>query len=308
MGKFMNPFTDVGFKHLFGREVSKDLLLELLRVILGDERSVKRISLLNKEKIPKSLNQKVIIYDILCEDEDGTKFIVEIQNQYQDYFLDRALYYLCRMIDEQGLRGSAWNYEIYPVYGIFFLNFKIAPLTKFRTDVILADRETGRMVNSKMRHIYLSLPYFTKKEEECETDFDRWIYLLKNMDSFEKIPEYAPKSVFGKILEVADVASLNEEERWEYDQALKHYRDYNNTLHTSYRQGKEEGYAEGRNEGRSEGLAEGEAIGLTKGKEEGKSEATCQMLRNMQAMGMDMATMAQITKLSEEEMVKLLQK
>ena len=288
MGKFMNPFTDVGFKHLFGREVSKELLLELLRVILGDERKVKSLSLLNKEKVPKSLNQKVIIYDILCEDEDGTKFIVEIQNQYQDYFLDRALYYLCRMIDEQGLRGSAWNYEIYPVYGIFFLNFKIAPLTKFRTDVILADRETGRMVNSKMRHIYLSLPYFTKREEECETDFDRWMYLLKNMDSFEKIPEYAPKSVFGKILEVADVASLNEEERWEYDQALKHYRDYNNTLHTSYRQGKEEG----------------EAIGLTKG----KSEATCQMLRNMQAMGMDMATMTQITKLSEEKVEFFLQK
>jgi predicted transposase/invertase (TIGR01784 family) len=286
--------------------------LELLRVILGDERSVKRISLLNKEKIPKSLNQKVIIYDILCEDEDGTKFIVEIQNQYQDYFLDRALYYLCRMIDEQGLRGSAWNYEIYPVYGIFFLNFKIAPLTKFRTDVILADRETGRMVNGKMRHIYLSLPYFTKKEEECETDFDRWIYLLKNMDSFEKIPEYAPKSVFGKILEVADVASLNEEERWEYDQALKHYRDYNNTLHTSYRQGKEEGYAEGRNEGRSEGLAEGEAIGLTKGKsigkEEGKSEAIRQMVQNMQEMGMDVASIAKIAKLSEEEVSMIFKK
>ncbi|MBQ4161322.1 MAG: PD-(D/E)XK nuclease family transposase, partial [Parabacteroides sp.] len=158
------------------------------------------------------------------------------------------------------------------------------------SDVILADRETGRMVNSKMRHIYLSLPYFTKREEECETDFDRWMYLLKNMDSFEKIPEYAPKSVFGKILEVADVASLNEEERWEYDQALKHYRDYNNTLHTSYRQGKEEGYAEGR----------------TEGKAEGEKNATHQMLRNMQAMGMDMATMAQIAKLSEEEVSMIL--
>ena len=124
------------------------------------------------------------------------------------------------------------------------------------------------------------------------------------MDSFEKIPEYAPKSVFGKILEVADVASLNEEERWEYDQALKHYRDYNNTLHTSYRQGKEEGYAEGRNEGRSEGLAEGEAIGLTKG----KSEAIRQMVQNMQEIGMDIASIAKITKLSEEEIIKLLQK
>jgi predicted transposase/invertase (TIGR01784 family) len=195
------------------------------------------------------------------------------------------------MIDEQGLKGSAWNYDVYPVYGIFFLNFKIAPLTKFRTDVILADRETGKMVNGKMRHIYLSLPYFTKKEEECETDFDRWIYLLKNMDSFKEIPEYAPKSVFGKILEVANVASLSPEERLEYDQALKHYRDYNNTLHTSYRQGKEEGYAEG------------EAIGL----EKGKSETIFQMLQNMQEMGMDIATMAKIAKLSEEEVTNILQ-
>ena len=156
------------------------------------------------------------------------------------------------------------------------------------------------MVNGKMRHIYLSLPYFTKREEECQTDFDRWIYLLKNMDSFEKIPEYAPKSVFGKILEVADVASLNEEERWEYDQALKHYRDYNNTLHTSYRQGKEEGEAIGLAKGRTEG----EAIGLTKG----KSEAIRQMVQNMQEMGMDVASIAKIAKLSEEEVSILLEK
>jgi flagellar biosynthesis/type III secretory pathway protein FliH len=110
------------------------------------------------------------------------------------------------------------------------------------------------------------------------------------MDSFEKIPEYAPKSVFGKILEVADVASLNEEERWEYDQALKHYRDYNNTLHTSYRQGKEEG----------------EAIGLAKGLARGEAKI-CQMLQNMQEMGMDITTMAKIAKLSEEEVTNILQ-
>ena len=153
--------------------------------------------------------------------------------------------------------------------------------------MILADRETGKMVNGKMRHIYLSLPYFTKKEDECETDFDRWIYLLKNMDSFKEIPEYAPKSVFGKILEVANVASLSPEERLEYDQALKHYRDYNNTMHTQYRQGKEEGLAEG----------------LAKG----KSETIFQMLQNMQEMGMNITTMAKIVKLSEVEITNILQ-
>jgi predicted transposase/invertase (TIGR01784 family) len=89
--------------------------------------------------------------------------------------------------------------------------------------------------------------------------------------------------VFGKILEVADVASLNEEERWEYDQALKHYRDYNNTIHSSYRQGKEEGKAEG------------------------KSEAIRQMVQNMQEMGMDIASIAKIARLSEEEVKIILE-
>ena len=110
------------------------------------------------------------------------------------------------------------------------------------------------------------------------------------MDSFEKIPEYAPKSVFGKILEVANVASLSPEERLEYDQALKHYRDYNNTMHTQYRQGKEEG----------------EAIGLAKGLARGEAKI-CQMLQNMQEMGMDITTMAKIAKLSEEEVTNILQ-
>jgi predicted transposase/invertase (TIGR01784 family) len=107
------------------------------------------------------------------------------------------------------------------------------------------------------------------------------------MDSFKEIPEYAPKSVFGKILEVANVASLSPEERLEYDQALKHYRDYNNTMHTQYRQGKEEGLAEG----------------LAKG----KSETIFQMLQNMQKMGINITTMAKIAKLSEEEVTNILQ-
>ena len=110
------------------------------------------------------------------------------------------------------------------------------------------------------------------------------------MDSFKEIPEYAPKSVFGKILEVANVASLSPEERLEYDQALKHYRDYNNTMHTQYRQGKEEGLAEGL----AKGLAEGNA-------------KIRQMLQNMQEMGMDITTMAKIAKLSEEEVTNILQ-
>ena len=98
------------------------------------------------------------------------------------------------------------------------------------------------------------------------------------METFENYPFYVEKSVFGKILEVANVATLSEEERWEYDQALKHYRDYNNTMYTFYHQG----------------LEEGETKGI------------CLMIQNMDEQGMDISSIAKIAKLSEEEVMILL--
>ena len=34
MGRFINPFTDYGFKFLFGREVEKELLIDFLNDLL----------------------------------------------------------------------------------------------------------------------------------------------------------------------------------------------------------------------------------------------------------------------------------
>lgn len=240
MGKFLNPFTDVGFKRLFGQEVNKELLIDFLNDLLTGERQVEDISFMDKEIVPESFGGRVVIFDILCKETDGTCFIVEMQNQYQEYFFDRGLYYLCRMISEQGKRGTEWEYEIYPVYGIYFLNFHLPRLQYFRTDIVLADRRTGELKDGKLRQVYLSLPYFNLKEEECETDFQRWIYLLKNMDTLDRMPFEAQKAVFRKLLEVANVESLTPKERLRYEESLKAYRDYYNTIATAERKGKVE--------------------------------------------------------------------
>ena len=52
--------------------------------------------------------------------------------------------------------------------------------SKIRTDVILSDRDTGKLFNSKFRQIFIELPNFNKEEDECENDFERWIYILKH--------------------------------------------------------------------------------------------------------------------------------
>ena len=74
-----------------------------------------------------------------------------------------------------------------------------------------------------------------------ENDFERWIYLLKHMETLERMPERLRKSVFERLLEVADVASLTKEERVLYDEALKRYRDYKNTVEYAEEKGIKKG-------------------------------------------------------------------
>ena len=86
MGKFINPFTDVGFKKIFGQEVSKDLLIDFLNDLLVGERSIKDITFLDKELLPEYMGDRGVIYDIYCTTEAGEHIIVEMQNRQQTNF------------------------------------------------------------------------------------------------------------------------------------------------------------------------------------------------------------------------------
>ena len=96
---------------------------------------------------------------------------------------------------------------------------------KLRTDIVLADRDTHEQFSDKMRYIFIELPLFTKEEDECETDFERWIYVLKNMETLQRLPFKARKAVFEKLEQIVDIAGLSEEDRLKYDESIKVYRD-----------------------------------------------------------------------------------
>ena len=281
MGKFINPFTDFGFHRIFGQEVHKELLIDFLNQLLKDERHIIDITFLNPIQQPETIDDRGVIFDIHCRDDKGGLFVVEMQNGAQPYFYDRGIYYLSRAISNQGEKGKDWKFGLCPVYGIFLLNYKMGINSKFRTDVILADRDTGRMFSDKIRQVYLELPWFTKEPDDCETDFERWLYLLKHMDTLERMPFKARKAVFDKLLEVADVANLSKDERILYDEALKRYRDYKNTID----------YAEEK--------------GVEKGIKIGKTEEQRLIAANFKKRGVNTEMIAQCTGLSIEEIDNL---
>lgn len=273
----INPFSDFGFKLIFGQETSKPLLISFLNSLLEGEREIVDLTYQNLEQLPDAFDGRRSIYDVYCTTTDGERIIVEMQYKSQDNFKERSLYYLSQAVAQQGKRGKDWQFELDAVYGVFFMNFRLNDASRFRTDVILADRDTGELFCDKLRQIFLELPQFTKTESECVTNVDRWIYTLKNMENLKVIPFQPYMAAFEQLEKITDVASLNEADRARYDESLKVYRDNMAVLAFAEKKAKE------------------------KGMEEGMEKGMEIVARNMKAKGMNASTIADITGLSLEQ-------
>ena len=245
MAKYINPFTDMGFKRIFGQEFSKPLLLDFLNNLLYGERIIQDLRFLDKEQTALYEGDRTIIYDTYCTTNNGEHIIVEMQNRDQPNFKKRSIYYISEAISRQGKRGADWRYDIKAVYLIAFLNFELNDIgPNFRTDVALMDMETRKVFSTDLRMIFLQLPMFKKKPEECDNDFDRWIYVLKNMEALTRLPWAVNKSVFERIAEIADISALSKEERIKYEKAIKQYRDTLCVMEGAERKGEQRTRAE----------------------------------------------------------------
>ena len=273
MSRYINPLTDFGFKYLFG---NGEILKMFLNALFEREgKVVKSVRYMNKEKTAEAADDRTIIYDIFCKVDKGEDFILEMQNKKQDTFRDRALYYASRSVIDQGERGRLWKYRLRPVYGIYFMNFHLDDKVRDRelTDVRLMDTERKEVFSDKMRMIFIDLEAFGKKAEECETNLDCWIYLIKNLQIMSNTA-FAPRA-FDKVYTWAELAAMPKKKRLQYEESLKRYRDMlmdKETTRNAKKRAREEGLAEGR----EAGLAEGLEKGLAKGREEGLEEAMLQ--------------------------------
>lgn len=247
--RYINPFTDYGFKKLFGEEPNKDLLLDFLNVLLKEEQGeITDLTYLKSEHLGTSEIDRKAIFDLYCENERGEKFIVELQKTKQNFFKDRTVYYSTFPIREQAKRAD-WNYELKAVYTIAILDFVFdedkSDLAKFRYDVKLTDTETKEVFYDKLTFIYLEMPKFNKTVDELETRFDKWLYVLRNLNRLDRVPEKLRERIFEKLFDAAEIAKFTPEQIRSYEDSLKFYRDLKNSLDTA----KEEGRLEGRLEG-----------------------------------------------------------
>ena len=287
MGVFIDPCTDYGFKRIFG---DKELLINFLNSLLEGERVITKLDYMNNERVAKQKDERRVIYDLYCKTDTGEHIIVEMQKRSQKHFKDRALYYSACSIVEQGTKGN-WNYELTPVYGVFFIDFVLDTDVSdyYCKDVTLVEKYSGKVFSNKLRHIFIELPRFMKSKSECDSFFECWIYNLANMKEMNEMTFKDRDAIFGRLEEIATRANLTKEERAQYEYEWKVYNDYYNCLD----------YAE--EKGHAEGLEKGLAEGLEKGMEKGKAEVA----RNLKTMGLPSESIAQATGLTIEEIENL---
>ena len=122
--KYIDPFTDFGFKWLFGTEENKAILISFLNDLLDIEHKIVDLKFRNLEKLGLNIVDRKAVFDIFCTDEKKNNFIVELQRGKQKYFKDRSIYYTSFPIQEQSKKGD-WDYSLKKVYFIGILEFEM---------------------------------------------------------------------------------------------------------------------------------------------------------------------------------------
>lgn len=293
---YIDPRTDFGFKYLFGTPMNKELLIGFLNALFHGTYIIEDLTYLNGEQLGIRKEDRRAIFDVYCETESGEKFIVEMQNVFQQFFKDRSVYYSTFPIREQAKRGD-WDYQLESVYTVGILNFVFDEdkdsKDYFHHEVKLMDVNTKKVFYDKLTFIYLELPKFTKTEHELETLFEKWVFVLKNLSRLLERPAVLQERVFSRLFEAASITRFTPKQLREYEDSVKAYRDIVNAVNTARKEGHEEGH--------EEGLKEGLEEGLKKGREKEKME----IVRKMKSDGLSDGMIAKYTGLPIGEIERI---
>ena len=314
--KYINPFTDFGFKKIFGEEANKDLLMDFLNTLIRDRGTITQLTFLKNEQLGSTPADRRAIFDLYCQNEKGERFIVELQKAKQKFFKDRSLYYSTFAIQEQAVVGE-WDFKLEAVYSISIMDFVFddqqVHAHKFRHNVQLVETETQAVFNDKLHFIYLEMPKFNKDVDALETHYDKWLYVVKNLPRLERVPEKLQEKIFLKLFATAEIANYNPQERTAYRDSVKYYRDIKNVIDTAYEEaygiayveGREDGRQEGKQEGIQEGIQEGRQEGLQEGMEKGIRESAVRMATQVKANGEPVEKTMAYTQLGRGEIENL---
>ncbi len=124
-------------------------------------------------------------------------------------------------------------------------------------EILLADRNTHEIYSETLQLIFLSLPEVPEEWDDCQTELEKLLYIIKNMENMTKQSKPYLSGEFDEIFEASKTEKLSPEEAVAYSESYYKELDNQSAIRFAAEKSRNEGRKEGRKEGRSEGLIEG---------------------------------------------------
>ncbi|MEM6452999.1 MAG: Rpn family recombination-promoting nuclease/putative transposase [Cyanobacteria bacterium P01_D01_bin.105] len=250
--KYVNLFTNFGFRRIFGSEVNKLLLIDFLNTLLPAHHQVQSLSYESSEYLGSTLGDRTTL-DVYGQGKNGDYLIIELQMAKHNFFGSLVAFYNSFPIQEK-VRFGEWNCKSKSIYSIGVLDFVFS---EHYTDREIIYNENLKIQNcnascNELQVIYIELPRFKKNLGQIASHFDKWLYLFKHLPDTQNQPSSFAEDVFLQLFEAAELANLSAAEQDSYENSLKYYRDMNNVINTA----REEGAASRLEQWRKQGKAE----------------------------------------------------
>jgi predicted transposase/invertase (TIGR01784 family) len=240
---FLNPRTDITFKRLFGTIENKSIVIDFLNSILGrsGESAIVDVTMNDTNNIPITNEAKYSIVDVRCTDQAGNRYIVEMQVSTQHDYAIRAQYYSSFALSSQ-LTAGAKYFTLDPVIFVGVLNFDLFPNKRnYISHHYLVDDQTGERDLRYLEFHFIELPKFHKILDQLTTNFDKWVYFLKNAEECSDIPKQLNTEQLKEAFHVLERSSWPIADLDAYRQQLDKIRVEQNVLESAHEEGVQKG-------------------------------------------------------------------
>ncbi len=259
ISKYLNPKNDTAFKRIFGEERNKDIVISLLNSVLTEQfhKKIVDVEFLKTEQVPHVAAAKKSSVDIVCKDQDGCRYIIEMQVAKQAGFEKRAQYYASKAYIDQAPNGGKWK-DLKEVIFLAFADYRIFDEKEhYKSEHVTLDRKTLERNLKDFSFTFINMPKFMEKYQNSIPDNleEKFYYFLCKADELtaEQVEELVKsEKILRRAFNELDIINWPDEKRRAYEEVENIERSYRSNI--------------------DDAKEEGEKIGIEKGKKEGKKE------------------------------------
>jgi len=169
-----------GFKATFGDESETLFLKKALDALIDSEAPIKEVKFLRNEFKGITKDSRGGLYDLICEDESGNSFIVEMQLGYYKNYIHRSKFYAFQRFNTLVDKGKYKFENLKKIYCIGFLANNIYPESELFYHYVTLKNQIGEKIDDQITHIIVEISKFDKNVADIHTNLDKLIFKAIN--------------------------------------------------------------------------------------------------------------------------------